>query len=101
MRSAALIPCLLLALLPFGAGVRAEETARGDSGLEKRISDLEKSLESASYDRDAMAKKVDDVLWFQRVGDVAEIDKVYLVGPPNPKGEETYGIKNERHPFKF
>ncbi len=101
MRSAALSACLLLLLLLPAAGARAEEAVRSDSDLEKRISALEKSLESASYDRDALAKKVDDLLWFQRVGDVADIDKVYLVGPPNPRGEETYGIKNERHPFKF
>jgi dipeptidyl aminopeptidase/acylaminoacyl peptidase len=34
------------------------------------------------------------------VGDIAEVDKVYYTAPPNPKGEETYGIKNERHPFR-
>jgi len=40
-------------------------------------------------------KKVDDVLWFHRVGDVAYIDKVYIPTVPNPRGEETYGIAND------
>jgi dipeptidyl aminopeptidase/acylaminoacyl peptidase len=46
-------------------------------------------------------KKVDDLLWFERVGEVAEIDKVYLPTVPNPHEEPTYGIENERHPFKM
>ena len=31
---------------------------------------------------DEVEKKVDDLLWFQRVGDVAFVDKVYITGPP-------------------
>jgi dipeptidyl aminopeptidase/acylaminoacyl peptidase len=48
-----------------------------------------------------LQKKIDDALWFDRVGDVAEIDKVYIPTVPNPHGEETYGIANERHPIKI
>jgi len=41
---------------------------------------------------DALAKAVDDVLWYQKVGDVAHIDKVRLTGPapryrPNPTAQ--------------
>jgi dipeptidyl aminopeptidase/acylaminoacyl peptidase len=46
-------------------------------------------------------KKVDDVLWFERVGDIAHIDKVFIPTVPNPRAEETYGIANERHPFRM
>ena len=48
-----------------------------------------------------LEKKIDDVLWFDRVGDVADIDKVYIPTVPAPKQEETYGIANERHPFRM
>lgn len=68
---------------------------------EARLADLERKIEANADAIEMLAKQVDDVLWFARVGDVADVDKVYLVGPPNPKGEETYGIANERHPFKF
>ena len=100
MRSAATIAGLLFASL-LSAGAAAQETPAPATDLEKRVAALEKKLDAAVLERDALLKKVDDILWFQRVGDVADVDKVYLVGPPNPKGEETYGIKNERHPFKF
>ena len=100
MRSAATIAGLLLTAL-LTSEAAAQEAPAPATDLEKRVTALEKKLDAATLERDALLKKVDDLLWFQRVGDVADVDKVYLVGPPNPKGEETYGIKNERHPFKF
>jgi len=67
---------------------------------EERLKQLEGQVESLQYALDSVRKAVDDVHWFQRLSDVAEIDKVTYVGPPNPHGEETYSIKNERHPMK-
>jgi dipeptidyl aminopeptidase/acylaminoacyl peptidase len=69
--------------------------------LERKVEELERRLEATSFTLDALTKKVDDLLWFQRVGDVAEMDKVYIPTVPNPRAEETYGIENERHPFKM
>ncbi len=69
--------------------------------LEKRLEAIEKQLEATQYTYDQILKLVDDVLWFERVGDVASVDKVYITSPPNPKGKEIYGIKNERHPFRM
>ena len=66
-----------------------------------RLDAIEKRFEAINHDRDALAKKIDDLLWFERVGDVAVIDKVFIPTVPNPKGEETYGIANERHPFRM
>lgn len=36
------------------------------------------------HDFDVISKKLDDILWFDNVGDIAYIDKVRLAGPPNP-----------------
>jgi dipeptidyl aminopeptidase/acylaminoacyl peptidase len=49
---------------------------------------------------DEIEKKVDDVLWFQRVGDAAFIDKVFITGPPraNVKNPTEMGANN---PLKF
>lgn len=69
--------------------------------LETRLERLERSIAALEHTFDALNKKIDDVLWFERVGDVARIDKVFLPTVPNPRGEETYGIANERHPFKI
>lgn len=60
-------------LLALGL-VRAAETPAPDP-RDKRIDELEAELSQ-------LKKSVDDVLWYQKVGDVALIDKVIIVGPP-------------------
>lgn len=69
--------------------------------LEQRLANVEQKLEAQRYALDEVLKRIDDVLWFERVGDVAVVDKVYLAGPPDPKAKEIYGIANARHPFRF
>lgn len=61
---------------------------------------LEAEIQGLQWELASLRKATDDVLWFQRLSDIAEVDKVTYVGPPNPKALETYGIKNERHPMK-
>ena len=61
---------------------------------------LETEVQGLQWELASLRKATDDVLWFQRLSDIAEVDKVTYVGPPNPKAEENYGIKNERHPMK-
>ncbi|MBU4494600.1 MAG: prolyl oligopeptidase family serine peptidase [Acidobacteria bacterium] len=39
-------------------------------------------LETLQHRLDQLEKVIDDVLWFDRVGDVAFVDKVRIVGPP-------------------
>jgi dipeptidyl aminopeptidase/acylaminoacyl peptidase len=88
--AACLLTVLLLLVFP----------AVADDAVD-RIEKLEKKLESLSFALDSVGKKVDDLLWFQRVGDVAEIDKVFIPTVPDPDGEVGYGIAPERHPFKM
>lgn len=90
---------VLLTLLVFAGPALAEEPTRDE--LLERLDALEKHLENQDFALDRLQKKIDDVLWFERVGDIAEIDKVYIPTVPNPKGEETYGISNDRHPIKI
>jgi dienelactone hydrolase len=103
-RTLTLASGLCVALLVSAATAWAdgtEPTREDDGDLAARVEALEKQLERSSFAIDALQKKIDDVLWFQRVGDVAEIDKVYFPTVPNPRAEATYGIENERHPFKI
>jgi dipeptidyl aminopeptidase/acylaminoacyl peptidase len=86
----------LLCVLAAVPSVRA-----GEDAVLERLKALEKAVEDQQFAFDQILKGIDDVLWHERVGDLAAIDKVYLTGPPNPKGTETYGIENARHPFKF
>ncbi|MCM2316632.1 MAG: hypothetical protein NDJ92_15910, partial [Thermoanaerobaculia bacterium] len=72
--------------------VLAEEA----KSLEAQVKGLAAKVESLEYDLDQVRKSSDDALFWLRLSDVAEIDKVLLAGPPNPRAKETYGIKNER-----
>jgi dipeptidyl aminopeptidase/acylaminoacyl peptidase len=100
MRGAAFLTLVLIGFTAPWADEPAEVASEPEQ-LARRLDALEKRLASTSFTLDRLMKKTDDLLWFQRVGDVAEIDKVYLPTVPDPKGEETYGITNERHPFKM
>ncbi len=92
MRFRALAATLLSAMGLLGQEAKAPE------GQFKALQDR---LERLEYQLDQVRKSNDDVLWFTRLADLAEVDKVILTGPPNPKGKERYGIKNERHPLRI
>ncbi|TVQ10729.1 MAG: S9 family peptidase [Bacteroidetes bacterium] len=66
--------------------------------------EIEKSLDSYFYNLrhrlDVLEKKIDDVLWFERVGDIAHVDKVFLAGAP-PRGHENAKTLQEQNPVKF
>ncbi len=66
-----------------------------------RIRHLEAQVEDLRWELDQVRKTADDALFALRLSDVAVVDKVTLTGPPNPKGAETYGIRNERHPLRI
>src|SRR5512133_1022654 len=87
------LPALLLAMAPALSG----QAAPGEDRLKR----VETRVNGLNWELDSVRKAADDQLWFQRLSDVAVVDKVTYTGPPNPKGEETYGIKNERHPLKI
>lgn len=68
---------------------------------EEMITDkIENQSEYLRHRLDVLEKKVDDIIWYQRMGDAAFIDKVYLAGPPRWKIKDTtaQGAKN---PLKF
>ena len=82
--------------------VAAPAVAQDPPGpLEDRLEALERRLKAQTFTLQELEKKIDDLLWFDRVGDVADIDKVYVPTVPVPRQEETYGITNERHPFRM
>jgi dipeptidyl aminopeptidase/acylaminoacyl peptidase len=100
IRAAGLVVGVALIVLTF-APSRAGAQADSAGDLQKRVDALQKQVQAQRYTFDQILKGIDDLLWFDRVGDVAIVDKVYLVGPSNPKEKPTYGIADERHPFKF
>ena len=60
-----------------------------DSTLLQQIESLSKYNENLEHRLDVLEKNIDDILWFQRVGDVAFIDKVFITGPPKWKETDT------------
>ena len=72
-----------------------------EPSTDARLKELAAKVEELDYELDQVRKSADDALFWLRLSDVAEVDKVLLAGPPNPRGQETYGIKNERHPIRI
>lgn len=95
MRNSILVLSLLAAVL--SNPLRAQE----EKSLEAQVKDLARQVEELQFDLDQVRKLSDDAQFWLRLSDVAEVDKVILTGPPNPKGQETYGIANERHPLRI
>ena len=61
---------------------------------------LEQKIDDLRHRYDKIEKQLEDVLWQQKVGDVAIIDKVYITGPPkaNIENPTAMGVNN---PLKF
>ena len=71
------------------------------TNIMESIEEIQKYTESLEHRLDVLQKKIDDVIWFDRVGDLAFIDKIYITGPPsekNFKNKTAMGVKN---PIKF
>ncbi len=75
-------------------------SVEADEGLDARIDRLERQLERLDHRLDQLAKGIDDVLWYERVGDVAVVEKVRIVGPPPWKEANPTG-PGAGNPFKF
>lgn len=75
-----LVPVLLLAQEP-----PTPQTPREPATLESimaRLATLEQRLEAQGFANESLAKHIDDVLWYQRVGDICDLDQITYTGPP-------------------
>ena len=74
--------------------------SQNDNEIISLLKGLQNSVNQNEHRYDILEKKVDDVLWFHRVGDIAFIDKVIITGPPstNIKNKTAMGVNN---PLKF
>lgn len=84
---------LLSALFLFSVFNHAQDF----DSIKKQISGSDEKLQ---HRLDRLEKLVDDVLWFQRVGDVAFIDKIFMAGPPLAK-EKNPTAQGAGNPVKF
>ena len=74
---------ILLSL--FFLPLRAQE----EKSLDSITKQIDKKFEALDHRLDELAKAVDDVQWYNKVGDVASIDKVFIVGPPPVKVKDS------------
>lgn len=91
------VSCLLLVLSPAlpAQQTPAPQTQREPATLESimaRLRALEQTLGGQETDNDTLAKQIDDLLWYQRVGDICDIDKVSYTSlsprvEPNPTAQ--------------
>jgi dipeptidyl aminopeptidase/acylaminoacyl peptidase len=94
MRRFSVFIVALLLISPFAS---AAQIPISDSEV---ITALDGHHETLRHQMDSLGKKVDDLLWFQRVGDIATVDKVRIYGPPRWKEEKPDGI-GAGNPVKF
>jgi dipeptidyl aminopeptidase/acylaminoacyl peptidase len=81
-------------LIAVTTGLAQTNPAGSVAALEERVKNLEETL---NFTEQKLAKQISDLVWFQRLGDIAVIDKVRYPGPPprvtnNPTGQ---GAGNE------
>ena len=60
-----------------------------DTILTSKLDSLITYNENLEHRLDVLEKNIDDLMWFQKVGDVAFIDKVFMTGPPKWKETDT------------
>ena len=81
-------------------GLALPAAAQEPPDLAEVVRQLERQNENLRHQFNSLSRQVDDLMFFQRLGEVTEIDKVRLTGPalrhqPNPTGQ---GADN---PFRF
>ncbi len=89
-----LIPLLILFLtaeISFG---------QNPDELKKGIEELKSNNENLEHRLDQLSKQIDDILWYNKVGDIAHVDKLYIYGPPKWK-EKNPTAKGAGNPVKF
>lgn len=75
-----------LTMLLFLAATAGLLPAQTNEELKEELESVKERLSNLRHEFNALDKAIDDVLWYQRLGDEAYIDKVELTGPP--LGEE-------------
>ena len=91
------VPILLLTL---ATGALPEEARAQEEGWEAVLEALQRQNEMLRHELGVLSRQVDDVMFFHRVGDLAEIDKVRITGPPR-RYEPNPTAQGAGNPFRF
>jgi len=89
--------CFMMVFISFHLMIVAQP---GNSELMDAVNRIDSRFSALDHRLDVLEKNIDDLLWFDRVGDVAFIDKVYITGPPPAKESNPTG-QGAGNPLKF
>ena len=70
------------------------------TGVVKNLETLQKNDANLDHRIDQLAKQLDDLMWDQKVGVIAHVDKLYIYGPPKWK-EKNPDAMGAGNPVKF
>ena len=79
MKLLLLLSTLIIFVIPNISSAQSEAPATS-----KEVQELKDQISNLRHAHNRLQKSIDDLIWFERVGDVAYVDKVYLTGPPKP-----------------
>jgi dipeptidyl aminopeptidase/acylaminoacyl peptidase len=74
--------------------------AQERQSVDSLMKQIDKKFEALNHRLDQLDKAVDDVQWYNKVGDIASIDKVFIVGPPPAKAKDSTA-RGAWNPVKF
>lgn len=89
-----------IVLLAFLFFLFVGKTHAQSEELKTTLDYMKGNQENLDHRLDQLAKMIDDVLWYEKVGDVAHVDKLYIYGPPKWKEKNPTG-KGAGNPVKF
>lgn len=91
MKKSLVLLCIILPVLVFSQSIES---------LQQEVKALRDYNVNLNHKLDVMQKMIDDVLWFNRMADVAHVDKVYMYGPP-PANVPNPTAKGAYNPVRF
>ncbi len=83
--------------LILGISLYAQES---NADLKRQLDIITRQFENLNHRMDVLEKMIDDVLWYDKVGDVAFVDKVRMTGPPL-RVEKNPTAQGAGNPFRF
>lgn len=94
------LPGLIIALVFLLTAAMPARAQEENNEIIKAIGQVKGSFDALDHRLDVLEKKIDDILWFDRVGDIAFIDKIFITGPPPAKEANPTG-QGAGNPLKF
>lgn len=91
---------ILFVLIALAAASFMLDAQPGNTELMNAINGVNRQFEALDHRLDVLEKNIDDILWFERTGDIAYIDKIYITGPPPAKESNPTG-QGAGNPLKF